>query len=197
LPDWWPPSALEIERFVSGLAEIAGDLPLVLYNPPHAKKRLSLAEIAALRRIASNLIGAKLPGGDAAWYAEMRATLPDFSVFAPGHTIATGKRSGAWGSYSNIACLSPSGAVRWWNLIDSDPDAALALERRIQEFLADQVLPLRARHGLSDAALDKAMATAGGWGPVGPTLLWPYSGAPAEAVTAIGKAARNMLPELF
>lgn len=194
LPDWWPPNDAEILRFVEGLAE--ADLPLILYNPPHAKRRLALAEIAALRSAVPSLIGAKLPGGHTAWYAEMRASLPDFSVFTPGHMIASGRRAGAWGSYSNVACLSPSGAVRWWNLIETDPDAALALERRIQSFLADHVLPLRAKHGLSDAALDKAMAAAGSWGPVGPDLLWPYRGATADDVAAIAAALRRELPEL-
>jgi dihydrodipicolinate synthase/N-acetylneuraminate lyase len=196
LPDWWPPSDFETKAFVRGLAEAAPDLPLILYNPPHAKRRLTLAEIATLRQAVPGLIGAKLPGGDAAWYAEMRASLPDFSVFTPGHMIATGRRAGAWGSYSNVACLSPAGAVRWWNLIEADPDAALALERRIQSFLADHVLPLRAKRGLSDAALDKAMAAAGGWGPVGPDLLWPYRGATADEVAAIAAALRRELPEL-
>ena len=48
--------------------------------------------------------------GDAAWYAEARLALTNFSVFVPGHFIASGRPAGA--SYSNIACLSPSGAVR-------------------------------------------------------------------------------------
>jgi dihydrodipicolinate synthase/N-acetylneuraminate lyase len=196
LPDWWPPSDTETQAFVPGLAEAAPELPLILYNPPHAKRRLTLAEIAALRAAVPSLIGAKLPGGDAAWYAEMRASLPDFSVFTPGHMIASGRRAGAWGSYSNVACLSPAGAVRWWSQIETDPAAALALETRIQSFLADHVLPLRIKRGLSDAALDKAMAAAGGWGPVGPDLLWPYRGATADEVAAIAAALRRALPEL-
>jgi dihydrodipicolinate synthase/N-acetylneuraminate lyase len=197
LPDWWPPSPGESEDFVAGLMAAAPDIPLVLYNPPHAKRRLSLAEIASLRACAPSLIGAKLPGGDDAWFAEMRQRLPDFSVFVPGHTIASGRRAGASGSYSNIACLSPRGAVRWWDLIERDPESALAFERRIQAFLQDHVLPLRAQHGLSDAALDKAMAAAGGWGPLGPRLLWPYRGASDADVARLAQAARRDLPELF
>lgn len=197
LPDWWPPSWAEIEDFVSGMMEVAPDVPLVFYNPPHAKRRLSLVEIAQLRARTSSLVGAKLPGGDEAWSAEMRRCLPDFSVFVPGHTIASGRMAGASGSYSNIACLSPRGAVRWWELIERDPDAALALERRIQSFLHIHVLPLRSKYGLSDAALDKAMAAAGAWGPTGPRLLWPYRGASSDDVVELGRAARRDLPELL
>ncbi|WP_457852938.1 hypothetical protein [Sinorhizobium medicae] len=60
-----------------------------------------------------------------------------------------------------------------------------------------QVLPLAARYGLSNAALDKAMAAAGRWCSMGPHLLWPYSCAPEEAVAELGGAARRQLPELF
>jgi len=41
------------------------------------------------------------------------------------------------------------------------------------------------------------MAAAGGWGPVGPALLWPYSGASAEAVARVRSEARAQVPELF
>src|SRR5690606_40007813 len=62
LPDWWPPTLSEAERFIEGVQEAAGELPLVLYNPPLDKKRLSLPEIARMRERAPGLIGAKLPG---------------------------------------------------------------------------------------------------------------------------------------
>ncbi|WP_343221509.1 dihydrodipicolinate synthase family protein [Mesorhizobium silamurunense] len=108
LPDWWPPSDEEVLRFVSGLAEAAPRTSLVFYNPPHAKRRLSLESIAALRTAVPSLVGAKLPGGDAGWYADMRRELPGLSVFVPGHTLATGYAHGAHGSYSNVACLTPT-----------------------------------------------------------------------------------------
>lgn len=152
---------------------------------------------ASQRRGTSHASGAKLPGGDEAWFAEMRQCLPDFSVFVPGHTIASGRLAGASGSYSNIACLSPRGAVRWWELIERSADAALALERRIQAFLQSHVLPLRSKYGLSDAALDKAMAAAGAWGPTGPRLLWPYRSASSDDVVELARAARRDLPELL
>ena len=195
LPDWWPPTLSEAERFIEGMQEAAGELPLVLYNPPHAKKRLSLPEIARMRERAPGLIGAKLPGGDGEWYAQRRRLLPEFSVFVPGHTVATARPLGGDGSYSNMACLSPAGAVAWWRLIETDRSAAIDLERRIQRFLAEHILPYRKSLGLSDAALDKLMAAAGGWGPVSPRLLWPYSSAPDEAVAAVAAAARSLIPE--
>lgn len=197
LPDWWPPSSYEVFRFVEGMQYSAQDTPLVIYNPPHAKVRLSLPQLSELRSIAPGLVGAKLSGGDTNWYEERRKLGKDFSVFVPGHTVAFGRPQGADGSYSNVACLSPNGAVRLWNLAGSDPNAAQDLEIRIQIFLKKFVLPLAKRDGLSDPALDKLLTAAGGWGPVGPALLWPYSSATADDVSAISLAARKSIPELF
>ncbi len=195
LPDWWPPSDEEILHFVAGLAETAPELPLVLYNPPQAKRRLTVEEIAKLREVVPTLIGAKLAGGDADWYTEMRRHLRGFSVFVPGHTLATGYTQGAHGSYSNVACLNPAGALAWWMQIRSDPEGAAAVEARIQAFMTDHVLPFRARYKVSDAALDKAMAAAGGWAPIGPRLLWPYSWVPEAESRLLASAARAAFPE--
>ncbi|AZO31904.1 dihydrodipicolinate synthase family protein [Mesorhizobium sp. M1B.F.Ca.ET.045.04.1.1] len=195
LPDWWPPGDDEIARFAKGLAETAPSLPLVLYNPPHAKRRLTLEGIARLREAVPTLIGAKLSGGDENWFDEMRKLLPGFSVFVPGHTLATGYAQGAHGSYSNVACLSPKGALSWWRQILSGAPDAVEMQARIQAFLADHVLPFRARYQVSDAALDKAMAAAGGWGKIGPRLLWPYSSVPDAEIVPLAKAVRTRFPE--
>jgi dihydrodipicolinate synthase/N-acetylneuraminate lyase len=196
LPDWWPPSPPEIDRFIDGMQEAAGDLPLILYNPPHAKVRLSLDQIAALRARAPGLVGAKLPGGDAAWYEERRRLLPGFSVFVAGHTVAFGRPLGADGAYSNVACLSPLLALLHWRLAQDDPPRALDLEARIQAFMQTHVVPLVASHGLSHAALDKLMAAVGGWGPVSERLMWPHVSAPPGMVAAVAGAARALLPEM-
>lgn len=195
LPDWWPPSAAEQARFIEGMSDAADGLPLILYNPPTAKVRLDVPGIAALRR--PSLVGVKVAGGDAGWYAQRRALLGDMSVFVAGHTVAFGRPQGADGAYSNVACLSPRGAVRQWDMIETDPEAARDIETRFRRFLNETMIPLARDHGLSDAALDKAMAAAGGWGPVGPGLLWPYSGATSGMVKAIRQSANHLLPDLL
>jgi len=197
LPDWWPPSMEETGNFMSGMQETAGKTLLVLYNPPHAKTRLDAGQISNLRALAPGLVGAKLGGGDANWYTEHKKHLPDFSVFVPGHSVAYGRPLGASGSYSNVACLSPNGAARHWEMIKTDPVTATELETRINRFLSHYILPLSKRFHLSNPALDKLLAAVGGWGPVGPRLLWPYCSANDEDVETIAKAARRELPEIF
>src|SRR3546814_7108531 len=78
-----------MRRFLARLAEEAAPIGLVLYNPPHAKQRPSLMELERLAAAVPAIRGFKLPGGDAEWYAEMRARLGHLSVFVPGHELAT------------------------------------------------------------------------------------------------------------
>ncbi|EAR52734.1 hypothetical protein OG2516_00869 [Oceanicola granulosus HTCC2516] len=197
LPDWWPPARDEQLRFLAGMAEAGQGMPLVLYNPPHAKCRLEVEDIAALAAEVPALVGVKVAGGDAGWFARRRALLGALSVFVAGHRVATGRFLGADGAYSNVACLAPAGAARHWRQIETDPEAALDLERRFARFLSETLVPLAKTHALSDAALDKLMAAAGGWGPVGPALLWPHNGATPEMVAAVRARAEALLPDLL
>ena len=65
-----------------------------------------------------------MAGGDAAWFDQMRACVGDLSIFVAGHQLASGLRQGASGAYSNVACLSPQGAVAWYQDMLTDPAAA-------------------------------------------------------------------------
>jgi dihydrodipicolinate synthase/N-acetylneuraminate lyase len=196
LPDWVPLNDDEVVRFLAGAAETAGDVPLVLYNPPHAKTRVPPSLLERVAEEVPRLVGVKMAGGDDAWYAAMARAVPRLSVFVPGHLLASGLARGAHGSYSNVAAMSPRGAVAWYRLMAADPAAGADVERRIGEFFARHVAPLQAR-GLSNPALDKFLATVGDWAEVGVTLRWPASSAPVEAVEPARADAHRLLPELF
>ncbi|TDE02581.1 dihydrodipicolinate synthase family protein [Jiangella asiatica] len=196
LPDWVPLGDDEVVRFLAGAAETAGDVPLVLYNPPHAKTQVSPALLARAAAEAPGLIGVKMAGGDDSWYAEMTAAVPALSIFVAGHHLASGLARGAHGSYSNVAAMSPRGAVDWYRLMTARPAAAADVEQRIAEFFSRHIAPLRAQ-GLSNPALDKFLAAVGGWADVGVALRWPASSAPAEAVAPARDDVRRLVPELF
>ncbi|PSL02407.1 dihydrodipicolinate synthase/N-acetylneuraminate lyase [Haloactinopolyspora alba] len=196
LPDWLPLADDEVERSMAAMAEAAGDVPLVLYAPPHAKTPVRPELLGLLSRRFPGLIGAKTAGGDDEWYRRIAEHPPDVAVFVPGHDLASGRIRGAAGSFSNIACLSPRGAVRWWQQMHDDPPAALDVERRIHALQAERVAPLQAA-GFSNPALDKALAAAGGWADIGARTRWPHSWVDDATVTRIGAAARDRVPELF
>ena len=195
LPDWWPPSSNEVTNFTLGMEEVANNIPLILYNPPHAKVLLSLEEIASLREQVPSLIGIKCAGGDKEWYQKRRDLLNNFSVFVPGHTVVFGKPLGANGSYSNVACLSPNGAAMIWSLIESDIDKAIEIEDRVNKFMQTYIMPYA--KNLSNIGLDKLLAAAGGWGPISEKLFWPYDSATPEDTKKIAEIAHQDLPELF
>lgn len=198
LPDWWPVTDEEAADFLAMMAEAAQGLPLVLYNPPHAKRVLPPEALGRIVAAVPAVKAIKLADGDDAWYAAARRYLAGIALFVPGHHLATGVKAGvAAGAFSNVACLSPCGAQAWTDGMAADIEAALDLERRLCRFMDEHIVPFRRDHGYSNAALDKLLATIGGWGPVGPRLRRPYRWIPQNEAEKLKPVARALLPELF
>ncbi len=197
LPDWFPPNDDEAIDCLRRMAEAAESVPLVLYNPPHAKRVLSPPGYARLKEHVPSLIGLKVMDGDAAWYGEMRRYARELSVFVPGHHLATGISMGARGSYSNVACLHPKAAQAWYRLTQTDLKEALSWEQKIRLFMDRHISPLIRERGYSNQAADKLLAAIGGWGRVGTRLRWPYRGVPEEEARRLRPYALDMLPEAF
>jgi len=195
LPDWLPLSPSEVERALERMVQAAGGIPLVLYNPPHAKTVCGPEQMAALAQAFPEMVGVKVAGNDA-FYSRLHAAAPQLSIFAPGHELAHARRLGAVGSYSNVACLAPAGALAWERQMDRDPVGAEALGDRIMAFFETYIAPLKAR-GYSNTALDKALAAVGGWASIGTRARWPYNSVPDEEVAVLAPLARAALPELF
>jgi 4-hydroxy-tetrahydrodipicolinate synthase len=197
LPDWVSAGHDEQIVFLRRIAEAADGVPLVLYNPPHAKCVLRPQDMAKLSAAVPQVIGVKTGGGDSRWYDEMRPFAKDLSVFVPGHLLATGvQQQVASGAYSNVACLSPAGAQDWWRLMDTDLAEALRIQRRIGEFFDRCISPFK-QAGYSNPALDKFLAAVGGWGSVGTRLRWPYKWIDEREVAAARGVARSLLPQFF
>jgi dihydrodipicolinate synthase/N-acetylneuraminate lyase len=196
LPDWVALTEEEAIAFLERMAEAAAPVPLVLYNPPHAKRVLDPVGIGRLRAAVPSLVSVKVLDGGPSWYAAIRQHLRDCAVFVPGHHLATGVLNGAQGSYSNVACLSPRGTKRWNNLMYTDIHAALVIERKILAFFQAHIVPIAAQ-GYSNPALDKLLAAIGGWANIGMRLRWPYRSIPDEVAHRLAPIAREMMPELF
>lgn len=199
LPDWFPPTLEESIVFLKKMAEEAGEISLVLYNPPHAKRQLKPEEWTILKKHVPSLMGVKVSdfGASKEWYSQMRDNRKGLSVFIPGHHLATGIKSGAHGAYSNMACLNPFAAQRWYNQIKNDMESALELEKRIEKFMQTCILPLITEHHYSNQACDRFMALVGGWADTGPTLRWPYRSIPEEMAETVRKEAQHIIPEFF
>lgn len=197
LPDWFPPKMPEVIAFLQRIAQEAGPVPLVLYNPPHAKVRLTPAQLLEVVNAIPNLCGIKVPGGDEEWYAQMQPVLERISVFIPGHHVATGISRGALGSYSNVACLSPAGAQAWYHETQTDLASAIQREKRVRAFMDEVIVPYIVRDGYSNQSVDKLMAAAGGWCPISSRLRWPYRWLGPEVVRTVRSEANSRLPEFM
>lgn len=199
LPDWFPVNDREAVRFLAAMAENAAGIPLVLYNPPHAKRELTPREWAMLRQEVPSLIGVKTSDKESSpeWYGEVALHAGKLAVFVPGHHLATGIRLGAAGAYSNVACLNPFAAQRWYDLMLADMEAALELESRIRRFMERCIAPFISRMNYPNHACDRFMALVGGWADVGACLRWPYDSIPLSHVAAVRDEARRIIPEFI
>jgi dihydrodipicolinate synthase/N-acetylneuraminate lyase len=196
LPDWVAVTDDEAADFLDLAVAAAGGVPLVLYNPPHAKRVLDPATLGRLMR-RCGIASAKIGDGDAAWYEAARTHLQGLAIFVPGHHLATGIHQGvAAGAFSNVACLSPGGAQRWTDRMATDIEACLSFEGRLRAFLDAHIAPFQ-RQGYSNPALDKLLAAIGGWAPVGTRLRRPYRWIGAEHASRLAPVAGHALPELF
>jgi dihydrodipicolinate synthase/N-acetylneuraminate lyase len=83
LPDWWPPSPPEIERFIDGMQEAAGDLPLILYNVP-GRTVADLSNDTALRLAqVPGIVGIKDATGSMERAADLLRRAPaDFALYS-------------------------------------------------------------------------------------------------------------------
>ena len=199
LPDWFPVDDRAAVSFMKRMAEEAGDITLVLYNPPHAKKVLSPDKWQLIKKEVPSLIGVKVFDNNCSpeWYELMRKNSEGISVFVPGHHLATGYKNGASGAYSNVACLNPFAAQRWYEQMSVDMESALELETRINIFMKKCIDPFIAEMHYPNHACDRFMALVGGWADVGACLRWPYSSIPESYVSQVSKDAGNIIPEFL
>ncbi len=199
LPDWFPVNDREAVRFLETMAEHAGNIPLVLYNPPHAKRELTPRDWAALKRAVPALIGVKTNDKDSLpeWYEQVALHAAGLAVFVPGHHLATGIAHGAAGAYSNVACLNPFAAQRWYEQVLTDRKAALELESRIRRFMEQCITPFITRMHYPNHACDRFMALVGAWADVGSRLRWPYDSIPVSYVEEVRRQAQRIIPEFF
>lgn len=199
LPDWFPVTLDEATDFLLKMEEEANGISLILYNPPHAKKQLPPKDWSFLKSKVSSLVGLKVfdQNADPVWFSEMNKNSDGLSVFIPGHRLVTGIQNGAHGAYSNVACINPFMAQKWYEMIQTDIDAALEMEVRINKFMSEFIAPFITEHHFPNHACDRFMAMLGGWADVGSKLRWPYRSIPTDLVYSVRGKAREIIPEFF
>jgi 4-hydroxy-tetrahydrodipicolinate synthase len=181
------------------MEEEAHGISLILYNPPHAKKKLLPEDWSRLKIMIPSLAGLKVfdQNADQSWYKRVNENKAGLSIFIPGHRLATGIQSGAHGAYSNMACLNPFAAQKWYEMISTDLQAALELESRINQFMSGLIAPFITELHYPNHACDRFMARLGGWADVGSKLRWPYRSIPDDLAEGVRQKAIQIIPEFF
>jgi len=197
LPDWVAANAEEQVIFLQEIAANSNNIPLVLYNPPHAKTVLTVDDLQQLVNAVPQVIGVKLLSRDEQWMADMQQLAQQIAVFVPGHFLASGFKSKvASGSYSNVACINPKAAQKWWGLMQTDIGAALDIEQRMLQFFKECIAPYQQKQ-YSNPALDKFLAAIGGFVKTGTRLRWPYKFISENDVVPARERAMQLIPEFF
>ncbi|MEJ5995636.1 dihydrodipicolinate synthase family protein [Pedobacter sp. Du54] len=197
LPDWVVPQEEEQLSFLQRIEANAKGIPLVLYNPPHAKLELEPEDYQKFKTEVPSLIGIKVLSKNDLWVEKMKEFAAHLSVFVPGHFLAKGVKAGiAAGAYSNIACINPGEAQRLWNMMHTDIEEAIRIENNILEFFKQCIAPYQ-RLGYSNPALDKFLAAVGGWCELPTRLRWPYKWIPEAEVLEARKRAKELIPSFF
>ena len=196
LPDWFVVRGVEVFDFVDRICLEAAPAGIVIYNPGHAKRHLTVEEFAEIARRFSPVLGIKVPGGGLDWYAAMKRECGDLSLFIPGHLLASGLLLGGHGSYSNIACLHPRCAVAWHKVIEKDPVRGMQIQETILAFMDRHIHPFLKQEYVN-AAVDKLLAAIGGWTPISTRLRWPYKWISPGEADRIRELARRELAEFF
>lgn len=194
LPEWFPVTNQEAIAFLQKAAETAGDIPLVVYNPPHAKRKLQAEDWIEILTAVPQIKSIKVADGDESWYESMKQVLAMTSVFVPGHHLATGVAHGAKGTYSNVAALSPAKAQQWYDLMCTDLEQALKEEAAIKRFFAAHIDPLILRDKHANFAVDKYLCVLGGWCEMPVKIRFPYAGISLENLSMHREELRKMAP---
>lgn len=198
LPDWFKLTDDEAVAFLSRMAEHSQGIPFILYNPPHAKRVLTGAELRAIAQKVPNVIGAKVGDVSPEWFQELRGSgHSQLSIFTPGHLLAKHITYGSSGAYSNVACLHPRGAQLWYELMLTDLTKAQDIAARLLAFFAAHITPLITVEKYPNAAVDKLLAAIGNWSDVGTRMRWPYRSIDPARAVPLRQIARSQIPELL
>ncbi|MBY5944650.1 dihydrodipicolinate synthase family protein [Photobacterium rosenbergii] len=193
LPNWFPCNTETALTFLKKVESVCNGVPLILYNPPHAKVCLSAQQLKTLFDEVETLVGFKLPRIT----DEIAATglAQNAAIFVAGHFLATDAYKGASGAYSNVCCLGPKATQAWTQACLALHPSALETEAQIQQFMSDNIAPLIETEGYCNAAADKFMASLGGWSDISAEMRFPFKGIPAEYRASAQAAQRELIPD--
>lgn len=196
VPFWLELADVEVIDFFRAAADVAGPVPLVVYNTGRTKKKLGPDLIGELAAAVPTILGMKDTG---ATCDDLRAYLvaaPRLSVFGAEHDLATKMAIGGRGTYSSITGLNARLVVKLYEqTVAGRFDEARTWEELLRRYTFELLVPM-VREGLWDSAVDRVQRVAGGV-DVGLRCQGPYRAATPEHVERLKSWCRANAPQLL
>ncbi|MBL9215312.1 MAG: dihydrodipicolinate synthase family protein [Opitutaceae bacterium] len=178
--------------FWRAVAEVAGDLPIIVYSGSQGQLPLDGPLLRRLREYCPAIAGTKSPGFDSVATNSMLHHCPDLCHMVHETVLASWVALGATGCFSNLVGLCPPLAARWFGLMDrGEWGEAFAIQRRVNSFYEEGLIPIR-RAGF---VADKAMLELGRVPGTSRRLRPPYTPVPDDLYRGLEAAAHRHLPE--
>lgn len=154
LPFWLELDDEEVVEFFIAVADAAGEVPLVHYDTPRAKRRISPLLYQRLCRAVPTLWGTKFGGADIFAVKQITLANPELKVFVGEHLLASATPMGATGSYCALALLNPGWMVEYFEACrDLRWTRAFEVQDEACRLLA--MLGTLPTSGLQDSAFDR------------------------------------------
>jgi len=169
-------------------------LPIIVYSGGQAQFPIDGPAIQRLRQYCPTIAGTKTPGFDAVATNSLLCACDDLVHLVHETVLAPSVALGAAGCPSALASISPAFMVRWFALLDSGNWAeAFEIQRRVNRFYDEAIVPLRARGYI----VDKALAQLGGYPAMSRHPRPPYAAVPEESFRLLRAKAQLYLPDCF
>jgi len=196
LPSWQPLSDHEVLNFFKAVADAAGEIPLVHYNTPRAKKFLTEREYEVILDDVPTLIGSKFISSEIETIVRLlKADLPMNHFVAHEWWFVTASIWGSKGVYSDHALCWPRACVRLFELCEAKKWAeAIALQEMFLRFAIEGEGPLH-DHRYTDAGWDKGKTEAAGFLRCKRYIRPPYHSMSDEDVRHLRMVGREYFTE--
>lgn len=195
LPFWLELADVEVIAFMEDCAAAAAPNPVVLYQTPRSKRKLSVDLLQQVAARIPSLIGAKDTG---ATPEQVRQIVDGsgLSIFGA-EDFYVKLPAGGRGGYCSVTGLNPRAVVRLYHLCcDGRYDEAEPLHNQVHHLVHDVLVPMVSEDGLWDSAIDRIQRMAGG-GDVGLRCQKPYRSAPPDRVQRVLEWCRSHAPDLL
>jgi dihydrodipicolinate synthase/N-acetylneuraminate lyase len=195
LPYWHHLTDMETTSFIRDVSNVAGDLPLSLYDTGRSQKLININLHRRIQELLPNYLMIKSVSGSAGATPEGCSELSEFlNVFTSEATWSKLGRSGAAGSCSAMIYWNPHVVLQAWNaLLEERWDDLNAISNFIislHEFLFSEY----GVRGFSDTAFDRLGTRANGVLKTSLRCRKPYTGPSEKDVESLRAWYRKNFP---